>query len=174
MATYPRGRRPKRPFPYFNEVMTGFEYAAGIHMLYEGQTAPGIKVTHAIRERYDGMKRNPFDEAECGHHYARAMAAWAGGLALTGFHYSGVSKTMTFSRWAGKDGKGSKHFWSNGYAWGTCEQRPVKTGVNVKLRVLGGKVSLSRFALAGAGEKRFDAVKALGAGDSLTFSVKHN
>jgi hypothetical protein len=168
MATYPRGCRPKRPFPYFNEVMTGFEYVAGIHMLYEGQTAPGLKVIRAIRERYDGMRRNPFDEAECGHHYARAMAAWAGGLALTGFHYSGVSKAIEFSKRAGK------HFWSNGYAWGTCEQRLGITGVNVRFRVLGGVVTISRFTVAGAGEQRFDAAKTLGAGDSLTFIVKSN
>src|SRR5947209_5430851 len=43
MCTYPRGRRPKRPFPYYNEVMTGFEYTAAIHMLYEGQVTEGLK-----------------------------------------------------------------------------------------------------------------------------------
>lgn len=30
-----------------------------------------------IRSRFDGRKRNPFDETECGHHYARALAAWS-------------------------------------------------------------------------------------------------
>ncbi len=95
MGTYPRGRRPKQPFPYATEVMTGFEYAAAIGMLYEGQTAAGLKCIADIRARYDGLKRSPFDEAECGHHYARAMASWAAVLALTGFHYSGVTQTMT-------------------------------------------------------------------------------
>ena len=32
MADYPR-ERPKTPFPYFNEVMTGFEYTAAVGML---------------------------------------------------------------------------------------------------------------------------------------------
>ena len=71
--------------------MTGFEYTAAVGMLYEGQTR-GLKCIAAIRDRYDGRKRNPFDEAECGHHYARAMATWAAVLALTGFRYSGVDK----------------------------------------------------------------------------------
>ncbi|HEU0165574.1 MAG TPA: GH116 family glycosyl hydrolase, partial [Thermomicrobiales bacterium] len=115
MASYPCGRRPKRPFPYFNEVMTGFEYTAASHMLYEGETALGLEVIEAIRARYDGERRSPFNEAECGHHYARAMASWAAFLALTGFHYSGVAGTMAFGDLA----PGSTTFWSTGDAWGT-------------------------------------------------------
>ena len=88
MASYPRGRRPEQPFPYCNEVMTGFEYTAAAHMLYEGQTADGLKAIAAIRARYDGRRRNPFDEAECGHHYGRAMASWTAVLGADwGFHY---------------------------------------------------------------------------------------
>jgi non-lysosomal glucosylceramidase len=66
MATYPRGCRPTRPFPYYNEVMTGFEYAAAIGMLYEEILEEGLTCIRAIRARYDGRKRSPFDEAECG------------------------------------------------------------------------------------------------------------
>ena len=64
MASYPRGRRPKRPFPYYNEVMTGFEYTAAAQMIFEGQVADGLKVVSSIRARYDGRRRNPFVEAE--------------------------------------------------------------------------------------------------------------
>ncbi len=165
MATYPKGRRPRRPFPYFNEVMTGFEYTAGAHMLYEGQQANGLKVIESVRARYDGQKRNPFDEAECGHHYARAMAAWAAVLAITGFNYSGVSKTMRF---AAKDGR---HFWSNGYAWGTCEQKIGKTGVSIKLSVLGGHLNLRRFVLTGHPEVVYDEDKQLAAGAVLALKI---
>ena len=110
MATYPKGRRPKRPFPYYNEVMTGFEYTAAVHMLYEGMTEEGLRVIGAIRARYDGLKRSPFDEAECGHHYARAMASWAAVLALTGFHYSAITRTMEFAASATP----CRWFWSTG------------------------------------------------------------
>ena len=71
-STNPKGR-PENPFPYVSEVMTGFEYAAAVGMLYEGLEAEGLTCIGLIRARYDGLHRNPFDEAECGHHYARAM-----------------------------------------------------------------------------------------------------
>ena len=92
IASYPRGGRPERPFPYFTEVMTGFEYQAAAHMIYEGLEQEGLRVIEAIRARYDGRKRSPWDEAECGHHYARAMASWAAVLALTGFRWDGVEQ----------------------------------------------------------------------------------
>jgi len=155
MATYPRGRRPKRPFPYFNEVMTGFEYTAAVGMIYEGQIENGLKVIAAIRERYDGRKRNPFDEAECGHHYARAMASWAAVLAWSGFHYSAPTQTMTFAPIAGR------HFWSTGYAWGTCTVRLTDQGrtASVTLEVLGGEAAIRRVVLRGLGELSLDLAR---------------
>jgi non-lysosomal glucosylceramidase len=147
MASYPRGNRPRRPFPYFNEVMTGFEYTAAVGMLYEGNRGDGLRCIEAIRKRYDGQKRSPFNEAECGHHYARAMASWAALLALTGFHYSAVEEAITF----GLTEKGSRVFWSNGYAWGTMAQRPTGDGVSIELTVLRGSIRIKRFTLTGAG-----------------------
>jgi uncharacterized protein (DUF608 family) len=155
MASYPRGRRPKLPFPYFAEVMTGFEYAAGVHMLYEGQVDEGLAVIRAVRARYDGRKRSPFDEAECGHHYARAMASWAAVLALTGFHYSGVTQTLTIAA-AGVQDAPVTWFWSNGGAWGTVTQQAAgrdrkNEARPVRLRVLHGTLALRRLALTGFG-----------------------
>ena len=113
MASWPKGRL-KVPFPYFAESMSGFEYTAAIGMLYEGQTANGLKCIQSIRDRFDGEKRNPFDEPECGHHYARAMASWSAVLAWSGFQYSGADKKMSFTK------KPGTYFWSNGYEWGTA------------------------------------------------------
>jgi uncharacterized protein (DUF608 family) len=166
MATYPKGRRPEMPFPYYNEVMTGFEYAAAVHMLYEGQTDIGLECIQAVRDRYDGKKRSPFNEAECGHHYARAMASWAAVLALTGFQYSGVEQSMTFVR---KDGV---HFWSNGYAWGTCRQKASKRGLKVELSVLHGTLSLKRFAVSGVGEVQFRAPENIKSGRSASWTIQ--
>jgi non-lysosomal glucosylceramidase len=147
MASYPHGNRPPRPFPYFNEVMTGFEYIAAVGLLYENEEEAGLKCIESIRARYDGRKRNPFNEAECGHHYARAMASWAAILALSGFHYSGVSGTMTFKGTS----EGSRMFWSTGYAWGTFTQTPREDSVQAELLVRGGAVKIKRLVLTGVG-----------------------
>ncbi len=167
MATYPRGRRPARPFPYYNEVMTGFEYTAAIGMLYEGDIENGLRCIQAIRDRYDGRKRNPFDEAECGHHYARAMVAWAAVLALSGFQYSAVDQTISFAAPIAD----CRHFWSTGYAWGSCALSPNGAGCDVEFSVLGGEVSFSEFTLTGLGAARFDQPQVLSKGDTLRYGV---
>ena len=161
MCTYPHGGRPRMPVPYFTEVMTGFEYTAAVHMLYEGLESEGLRCIEAVRRRYDGARRNPFDEAECGHHYARAMASWAAVLALTGFRYSGVEQAMAF---AAREGL---HFWANGHAWGTCSIEAEKSDLNVRLSVLGGTLALKRFALTHWDEVVFGAVRLIRAGESL-------
>ncbi|MCG8452129.1 MAG: non-lysosomal glucosylceramidase [Spirochaetales bacterium] len=141
MASYPRGGRPTQPFPYSNEVMTGFEHSTAAHMLYMGMEEEALEIVKAIRERYDGYKRNPFDEAECGHHYARAMASWAHVLALSGFEYSGVEKSMQFHSQEGR------YFWANGKAWGICEVKKKDQGFEATLELLGGHLELKSFAV---------------------------
>ncbi len=164
MASYPR-TRPDNPFPYFTEVMTGFEYAAAVGMLFEGQITEGLHCIRNIRNRYDGQKRNPFNEAECGHHYARAMASWAAVLALSGFHYSAVEKTMTFQSDPGD------FFWSTGYAWGTCRIESDRRSRNMVLSVLGGEVVLSRIFL-GANSHEFKNNQHLQEGDTLRIAFE--
>jgi uncharacterized protein (DUF608 family) len=166
MATYPLGRRPKAPFPYCNEVMTGFEYTAAIGMLQEGMTKDGMELIAAVRSRYTGNNRSPFDEAECGHHYARAMATWAAYVTLTGFAYSGVSKTMTFAAAPGKT-----FFWSNGYAWGTCRQARAKGGAEVELTVLHGSLTLKELSLRGLGSSTFKTPRTVAAGKTVKLLV---
>ncbi|HPD13456.1 MAG TPA: GH116 family glycosyl-hydrolase [Planctomycetota bacterium] len=168
MATYLRGRRPKRPFPYYNEVMTGFEYCAAVGMLYEGQTAAGLQCIEAIRARYDGRKRNPFDEAECGHHYARAMAAWSAVPALTGFHYSAVTGTLTFA----PAREPTTWFWSTGAAWGTVRQKPARRGIEVQLSVLHGKLEVRKLALRGFAPLQVPHARPIAEGRTATFHVR--
>jgi uncharacterized protein (DUF608 family) len=140
MAAYPKDR-PTNPFPYYTEAMTGFEYTAAIGLLYEGQIKEGLRVIQNIRDRYDGLKRNPFNEAECGHHYARAMASWAAVVALSGFHYSAVQKTIQFTE------KTGNYFWSNGYAWGTCAIQKIGKNHKVDFTVLFGEIEFDRMMI---------------------------
>ena len=167
MATYPKGRRPKRPFPYYNEVMTGFEYTAAVHMLSIGMVEEGLTVIEAIRARYDGLKRSPFDEAECGHHYARAMASWAAVLALTGFHYSAVTKTLHFAA----SPTACRWFWSHGAGWGTVEQLPQGATVQVTLTVGHGSLMLQTLSLDGFESLILPEVLILTGGKSRTFHL---
>ena len=154
MASWPKGRL-EVPFPYFAEVMTGFEYCAAVGMKYEGMDKDAIKCIRSIRERFDGAKRNPFSEPECGHHYARSMASWAAVLAWSGFHYSGIEQSMSLT------GTPGRYFWSNGYAWGTCQisdnaatVEVIKGNLKLKTLKIGEKEKkLKNFDLK-EGEKR--------------------
>jgi hypothetical protein len=163
IAVYPKGGRPKWPVPGQGDVMTGFEYAAAVGMLQEGLTKQGLTCIKDIRDRYDGKKRSPFNEAECGHHYGRAMASWAAVTTLTGFQYSGVTKSLTFVA----TDEASTFFWSNGYAWGTIKQTPGKTTTRVELKVLFGKLEVKTFELTGKGVVEFDRPRKVAAGKSL-------
>jgi hypothetical protein len=164
MASYPN-ERPDNPFPYFTEVMTGFEYTAAIGMLYENQTENGLKCITSVRNRYDGLKRNPYDEAECGHHYGRAMISWAEILALTGFHYSAMDQEMTFSP------KNGNYFWSTGYAYGTIAQKGRGTKRLITITVMKGDVRYKTFTLRGFGKAIFDTPQLVEAGQKLSFEV---
>jgi uncharacterized protein (DUF608 family) len=164
MASFPHGR-PANPFSYFSEVMTGFEYTAAVGMIYEGQVENGLRCIRNIRDRYDGRKRSPFDEAECGHHYARAMASWAAVLALSGFYYSGVEKSITF---APQDGT---YFWSNGTAWGMCSIQGQGKSRQAELTVKHGELDIRIFRLAGLGQKKLGQVKKIKAGEKFSVSL---
>ena len=163
MASYPKGR-PRNPFPYFTEVMTGFEYTAAVGLIFEGARADGLKVIRDIRDRYDGRKRSPFDEAECGHHYARAMASWAAVPALAGFQWDGRTKAMAFAA-----GEGT-FFWSNGEAWGTCTIEAG--GTAAELAVLHGALSLRSFRLGGGPARAFGPPRLLRQGESVRIDFR--
>ena len=163
MASWPNGGRPEKPFPYWSEVMTGFEYTAAIGMLYEGLEPEGVETIKNIRDRYDGLKRSPFDEAECGHHYARAMTSWAGIIAESGFHYSGVDKTMKFTD------KPGKYFWSNGQAWGVCIIKKESDNYAINFNTLHGTVSLNKFQVGEEYIKTFEDTKLISEDDELVF-----
>jgi uncharacterized protein (DUF608 family) len=161
MASWPKDRLAI-PFPYFNESMTGFEYSAAIEMIYEDQPENALKIIDSIRKRYDGRKRNPFDEPECGRHYARSMTSWGALLAWSNFHYSAVNKSMSFTSRPGV------YFWSNGYAWGTCKVEDTTATVTV----LHGKLELRSFSLEGKKVKKFkNLILVTSDSFSISFSI---
>ncbi len=138
--------RPKVPFPYFAEIMTGFEYQAAALMLAHGMVAEGVECIGNIRRRYDGERRNPWDEAECGHHYARAMASWSAVVLLAGFRYDATRGHLrVMPRWRPE---ALKSFWSTALGWGVFAHAPGKLSVAVRH----GSMRLHSVELAGSGK----------------------
>jgi uncharacterized protein (DUF608 family) len=163
ICTYPDGGRPKNPFPYAHEAWTGLEYSAAIGLLQHGRTEQAVEVVRDVRDRYDGWRRSPFDEAECGHHYARAMASWGVLLAFTGFGYEARTGRLQLR---GQDGV--RWFFSTGNAWGTAVQRHSADGLAVEIEVHGGSLRLDSVELAGLGSCQLPESATLTAGDTVT------
>ena len=140
LCTWPHGGKPKYPFVYSDEVWTGIEYHVAAHLILEGWLEDGLKLVKAVRDRHDGIRRNPWNEVECGHHYARSMSSWALLLALTGFHVDQGKGTMRFKPVNLDDNMTA--FWSNGKAWGTYSQTfDAASGVpSSHIDVLGGTI----------------------------------
>jgi len=91
------------PFVYSNEVWTGIEYQVASHLMLEGKVDLGLDIVRVCRDRYDGTIRNPFDEYECGHWYARALSSYGLIQGLTGIRYDAVEKTLYIDSKIGND-----------------------------------------------------------------------
>jgi len=134
MCRWPEGSlKPESPILYSDECMTGFEYAAACNMLMCGLEKEALEIVRAVRERYDGAKRNPWSEIECGASYARAMSSYAFLLAYSGFKFDMTKKMIGF-----KPIKNGNYFWSVDGAWGTANI--TENALNIKL--LYGKLEL--------------------------------
>ena len=94
LCTWPRGGELSLPFVYSNEVWTGIEYQVASHLMRMGLLKEGLEIVRVCRARYDGRVRNPFNEYECGHWYARAMSSYALLSGLSGARYDDVDKTL--------------------------------------------------------------------------------
>lgn len=143
MCTWPHGGRPRLPFVYSDEVWTGVEYQVAAHLMAEGWVNEGLQVVQAVRDRHDGKQRNPWNEVECGHHYARSMSSWLLLFGLTGQQSSAEENTLRFSPCleASIHANNFQAFWSTGLAWGIFRQ--TRDGENdawkYEVEVLGGK-----------------------------------
>lgn len=116
LCTWPQGEMPFYPFVYSDEVWTGIEYQVATHLALEGRFEASRQIAKAIRDRYDGRRRNPWNEFECGSHYARALASYGLQIAFTGMKYDAIEQRLTFRE------EPFKGFWSVPGAWGTAER----------------------------------------------------
>jgi hypothetical protein len=116
LCTWPNGGRPNLPFPYSDEVWTGIEYQVATHLAFEGFTEEALVIVQALRARHDGIRRNPWNEVECGHHYARAMASYGLWVAFSGYRYDVPDGWISFDPQG--DTVDFSCFFSTGTGWG--------------------------------------------------------
>lgn len=134
------GEPPAIPVPYAEEVWTGQEYMLASHLIRRGHRAEGLQIVVAARARYDGRRRNPYSDIECGNYYARSLSSWALVNAWSGFAWDGRTGTIRFAPADATDGH---LFWSAGAAWGVYEHR----GDHHRITVCSGHIKLDAVAL---------------------------
>jgi hypothetical protein len=157
ICDYAGRERPVNPFPYYAEVWTGIEYQVAAHMFYEGMIEEGVEIIEAVRQRHDGVRRNPWNEPECGHHYARALAGWSAVLSLCGFDYSALEETVSLApRMKANPVRG---FWSMPTGWGSFTQSVAADGATVEIEAARGEMACRQVKLAALG-RTFASVRA--------------
>lgn len=159
VATWPGGAsKPAVPAPYSEEVWTGLEYALASHLIARGLVEEGLTVVRTTRARYDGQRRNPWNEIECGSYYARSMASFALVNAWSGLAYDMENGMLGFAPAVAGDGS---WFWSIGTGWGTfARHRDTAT-----LRVIYGTLTLETLVVDGIGHA---VGRRLAAGDTVS------
>lgn len=124
--------------------MTGFEYQFAALLMSEGFYEDGIKVIKAVRSRYDGKKRNPWNEIECGNNYVRAMASYALIPILSGFTFDLPNYKIGFNPVISKDN--FRCIWSLGTGWGNV----IFDKKTIKINLISGTLNLSEIVLPDA------------------------
>ena len=149
LCSWPKGNRPSLPFVYSDEVWTGIEYQVAAHLIYEGLIEEGLSVVKGVRDRYDGKRRNPWNEVECGSHYARALSVWSVFLALSGFRYSAPERHLTFAPKV--NAADFRCYFAAGRGWGSYSQRTTARSIAAKLDMNYGETSARKITLQNTG-----------------------
>jgi uncharacterized protein (DUF608 family) len=129
LCTWPRGGELALPFVYSNEVWTGIEYQVASHLMMEGMVEEGLEIVRVCRDRYSGTVRNPFNEYECGHWYARALSSYGLLQGMTGVRYDAVTKTLSIDSRLGED---FRSFLAAASGFGTVGLKAGKPFVEMK------------------------------------------
>lgn len=162
------------PGGYFNECMNGFEYQVAAHMIYEGEpeselVQQGLAITKAVHERYAAEKRNPYNEIECGDHYARSMASYGAFLAACGFEYHGPRGDLGFNPRIMPNNFRAPFTVAEG--WGTYSQTVVGDELSAEVSLRYGKLSLRTLSIGQVPEVAADRVKVLVDGKKVTATL---
>lgn len=157
---------------YFHECMSGFEYQVAAHMIAEGLTDKGLVLVRSIHDRYNGAKRNPYNEIECSDHYARAMASYGAFITACGFEYHGPKGYMKFApKW---DQANFKAPFTAAEGWGTYTQQQTGEKMSCSIQPKYGKLQLKTFGVEAPKGKNYKSVNVNLNGTKIQASVKQN
>jgi uncharacterized protein (DUF608 family) len=146
MCSWPHGGRPETPTLYSDEVWTGIEYEVAGLCLYQGMTEEALAILRAVRQRYNGARRSPWNDVECGDHYARAMSSWALLDAAGGYQYVAATASLTIAPRLGGDD--FRAFCITETAWGTVSLTRKDKEQTLNLQVAWGEALLSVVTIA--------------------------
>jgi hypothetical protein len=147
ICTWPKSRHLEGSgVRYRNEVWTGIEYQLAAGLIYEDCLDEAFTVVRAVHDRYDAGKRNPWNEVECGDHYARAMASWGCLLGLSGYEYDGPAGRIGFAPRITPDDFRCAFTAAEG--WGTLEQKRTAVSQANAIAVRWGRLRLAAIDIA--------------------------
>jgi uncharacterized protein (DUF608 family) len=156
ICAWPQGTyKPLIPAPYSQETMNGFEYSAAIHMIMNGLVDEGMTCVEAVRKRYDGERRNPWNEFECGSNYARSMASYALLNAFSGFEFDLTQGKIGFKPLQQESEQSFRVFWSLDSGWGEYLQAANWS----ELRLRAGQLALRQLNLPLLAGKRVKSIR---------------
>ena len=147
MCSWPQGdaARLQEGFDfYFNECMNGFEHQVAGHMISEGMLQEGLAIERAVHDRYSATRRNPWNEVECGDHYARSMASYGVFLAACGYQYHGPQGLLSFAPRLSPENFHAPFTTAEG--WGTFSQKRADTTQQETIELKYGKLRLRHLA----------------------------
>jgi hypothetical protein len=173
MCSWPRGEKQRvgANFDYyFNECMNGFEHQLAGHMIWEGMVQEGLAIERAVHDRYHASRRNPWNEIECGDHYARSMASFGVFLAACGFEYDGPAGHVGFAPRITPENFRSAFVTAAG--WGTFAQQINGQSLAAQITVKWGSLGLKTIALALPEKMQPKAVTAALAGNALPVALE--
>ena len=153
MCSWPKGGQNPNfakhwQYGYFNECMSGFEWQAAAHMIWEGIDQAdllqnGLAMSRSIHERYDAGLRNPYNEIECSDHYSRAMASYGVFQAVCGFNYHGPKGEIEFAPRLSPENFKSAFVTAEG--WGTFTQTRESSRQTQQMNMKSGSLKLTQF-----------------------------
>lgn len=166
LCTWPKGNKPTLPFVYSDEVWTGIEYQVASHLICNDFIPEGLTIVKALRSRYDGHVRNPWNEYECGNFYARAMASYALLRALSGVQYSQVTKILSLE--PKLQPRSFRTFFSTATGWGTIAIQ----GSAVEIEIGEGELAVNGLSITLEGKTRLFALnKTIKAGEKARLKI---